>query len=204
MSELPHVMRDIVSPLVLGNEDKWWLKPKYLRRGRLVEAAVTLLANRQIIEPSWWLRHSGESEDDRVEHLECEPYVIGGQKFLMEVPCQLIAVQREVISRDYDYQGHIDWQALLHRGPADYVIDLKCGEPPAKGSPLDWAYRMQLALYVIALAEERKQSTSAYRRADLHLFDGTYKLIERGGLYDIRAARILLDYYALSREWSKP
>src|SRR5579872_4753167 len=101
MSELPRVMRDIVGPLVLGNEDKFWLKPKFLRRGRLVEAAVTLLAQGKEIEPEWWGRHSGESEEDRVEHEDTKPYIEGGRKFLAEVPCELIAAQRGVVSREH-------------------------------------------------------------------------------------------------------
>lgn len=218
MSDLPHVMRDIVSPLVLGNEDKFWLKSKYLRRGRLVEAAVTLLAKGQKIPDDWWLRHSGESDDDRVEHEECRPYVDGGRKFLAEVPCQIVDSQHEVISRNYDYQGHIDWYALLHQARVPYVIDLKCGPPPpdkiliqdedgttlSLSNPLDVAYRMQLALYAIGLGEETKKPASAYRRADLHLFDGKYAFVERNGAADIRSALVLLGYYSLARQWSKP
>lgn len=203
MSDLPHVMSGIVGPLVLGSEDKFWLKSKYLRRGRLVEAAVTLLAKGQKIPDDWWLRHSGEAEDDRVEHEECRPFVDGGRKFLAEVPCQLIAAQREVTNTEYRYQGHIDWYVALYEGPKSWVVDLKCGRPPQPGSALDWAYRMQLALYVIALATQDGKRTGDYWRADLHLFDGTYQLVEQNRPSDLRHARILLDYFDLSREWSK-
>ncbi len=202
MSELPRVMRDIVGPLVLGNEDKFWLKPKFLRRGRLVEAAVTLLAQGKEIEPEWWGRHSGESEEDRVAHEDTKPYIEGGRKFLAEVPCELIAAQRGVVSREHGYQGHIDWYCNLHAAKRPAIVDLKCGPPPSADSSLDYAYRMQLALYAIALAEEERFSTLRYLRLDLHLFDGTFRLVERR-TSDIRDARTLLDYYALSRKWSK-
>jgi len=205
MTELPHVWRDtddngkplphpsIISSTIMRGQDSPWLLPKYLRRGRYVEHCVTMLAQGKKIPDAWWQGGSGEKkEHDYIDHEECRPYVEGGSKFLRENKWKLTTHSVEITHSTYGYQGHMDW---LGRFEVDadqliWIVDLKCGSP---NPDMDFAYRMQLALYAMAAGY------NPCRRANLYLYDGTYKWVERNDRQDLVRAKAILSYYNILR-----
>src|SRR5580698_7963017 len=80
----PRAMADIIKEMVLFSEDTFWLKSRFLRRGRLLDAACCIIADRKTIEPDWFKGHSGETEDDRVEHSEILPELEAMRAFMDE------------------------------------------------------------------------------------------------------------------------
>ena len=178
-----------------------FIKPRAYRRGRLVEAAATLLAQGRSIEPGWWTRASGEGNDDRVEHEECRPYVDSAAKFLRENPLTLLhpqpgQPQLEVTFPEL-FVGHVDWVVDM-RWPDNRqlwgIVDVKCGEPPTEDSPYDLYCRYQLAMYLEAYVSMFGRFP---RLANLHLWPGNYRLIMRTKREDRHAAIIMAEFYNL-------
>jgi hypothetical protein len=198
----------ILRSMVLFDQDASWLKPRYLRRGRLVDAAANLIATGFGIDGDWWKGHSGEAPDDRVEHEEVREYLIGVSAFLREHEFVVTDTQLEVVNESERYIGHLDWLGHFKKDPnRKVVIDLKCGPPPPQWisvalvegggfvrriNPLWTAYRRQTALYKMALAQ---QSKIIVARAGLHLFDGTYQLVPHDDPRDLSASTIMVRSY---------
>jgi hypothetical protein len=191
-SEYPRVTT-ILKEMVLFDQETWWLKSKYLRRGRLVDACASIIASGKEIEPDWFKSHSGEADDDRVEHEECRPYLDGVRAFMAEHRFVLEASQMEVINSVERYLGHLDWLGYFEpMSNVKWVIDMKCGPPPPEYvtmprriNPLYVAYRRQVALYKLALAT---QTGVVANRATLHLFEGRYQFIRHNDVRDVNAA----------------
>lgn len=207
MAELPRVMRDIVKTMVLYDQQTPWLANKYLRRGRLVEAAATNIALGKGIEDGWWKRGSGNPDDpdDYMPHEECRPAVEGAVRFLGEMGASVFRHGLEVINPIERYQGHLDW-IVRFKGKDDlWIIDLKHGQPPPerikdRPNPLYTAYRRQTALYKLALAA---QHNIIAKRAGLHLFDGTYKFIPHEDPRDFTASQLMVRSYHDRRSFAR-
>ncbi len=194
----------ILKEMILFDQDAFWLQPKYLRRGRLVDAAATIVATGGTVDPEWLNGHSGERDDDRVEHVEVLPYLDGVRQFLSEQHFVVKATQVEVVHEGLEYVGHLDWLACGQG--KDWLIDVKCGAPPAqwikpsmvtwmeggaghRDNPLWVSYRRQTALYAMALG------TPHIKRAGLHLFDGTYQFVPHDDRSDIAASTAMIHAY---------
>lgn len=180
MTEYPRVT-SILKAMVLFDQDTFWLKPRYLRRGRLVDTCASLVAGGQTIEPEWFERASGTADDDRVEHKEVLPYLEGVSAFMVEHDFVLERCQLEVTNKSERYIGHLDWLGYFKSDAksAKVIIDLKCGPPPPKFiknrlNPLYVAYRRQTAMYRAALDQ---QEQIIAKRGALHLYEGTYKVV---------------------------
>jgi hypothetical protein len=194
---------DILHAMVLFDEDRRFLWPRYLRRGRLVDSAATMIAlnlqdpqRHPPIPEAWWYGHSGERDDDRVNHEECRPYLEGARQFLSEHHFILVQSQIEVVNHVEKYIGHPDWYGHFDNGrelpdawKRDWIIDLKAGPPPPEFitvgesrrlNPLWVAYRRQTQLY--KMASKRPYNTA--RRASLHLFDSSYRFVEHADYRD--------------------
>ena len=209
------VQPGIIPSMVLFDEDRSFLKPRYLRRGRLVDAVCNIVATGGTVPRAWWEGHSGEADDDRVEHEECRPYLEGCLKFLAEHEFVVKETQIEVIHKGLRYIGHADWFGYYLKNPECWHdLELKCGAPPPKWinaprhiegvtdattevtirriNPLWVAYRRQSALYLMAA---NSMGYTLRRRAGLHLFDGTYQLVEHDDRSDIAASTIMVQSY---------
>lgn len=174
----PGVLYD--NGLIVGSE---WYQTKHQRRGRLVHHAAHLIAKGFEIEDSWWGRHSGEGDADRVDHEECRPYLEGVRNALAEQDIRVAQVELEVHNRHDRYLGHLDWLAEI-QGKDECIIDLKCGQP-AK-----W-HGIQLALYALALTS-MAEKIRLYKRYALYLGPShgkkNYKLIAFNHPRDLNAA----------------
>lgn len=178
-------------------------EPKYRRRGRLVHLAGHLIAESvtpgqaptlAAIEDEWWGRSSGsvyhvngQYIDDKVEHEECRPYLIGIVNAIRENDIQVPnPVEREVISRRLNYKGHIDWDCVIRASRV--VLDIKTG------AKAPW-HPIQSALYTMAYTEEIYRETKKvilFRRYVLYCGSSWgksfYKLVEHTDQYDFKAA----------------
>jgi hypothetical protein len=220
MNDLPSVMRprmddkgrpirnskgDIAYPgiipeMVLFDSDRSFLLDKYLRRGRLVDACANIVAMGGTIDPEWFLGHSGEAEDDRVEHAEVLPYLDGVREFLAEHDFKLNHFQLEVTHKTLNYVGHLDWIGVNRNG-VEYLIDIKCGKPPGRWkatspnsgipceNPLWVAYHRQTACYAMAYGQPYM------KRAGLHLYDGKYQLVPHDDIRDIAESTIMVQSF---------
>ena len=198
-TDLPRVTQ-ILKEMVLFDQDTFWLKSRYLRRGRLVDAAASIIASGAEIAPDWYDGHSGEADDDRVDHKEVIPYLEGVNAFLAEHDWVLERCQLEVINPIEKYVGHLDWLGYFKTMPTvKWVIDMKCGPPPPEYitmprriNPLYVAYRRQVALYKIALGT---QTGIIANRGTLHLFDGKYQFVRHNDVRDVTAALAMVRAY---------
>ena len=195
----PGILYELLGDLV----DTTWFKPLARRRGRLVHAGAHLLAQKQEIDPAWWDRHSGEGDDDLVEHESCRPYIQGAEKALGELGLTVIEVEKRVENPLERYVGHYDWlcepEGPQTTGYPNYtLIDLKCGNPPTRGSITEHMHRYQLALYKLAIAVQNKWIV---KRAALYLpGDGNYKLVRYDDASDMNRALILARAYHIRRD----
>lgn len=189
-------VHEILKAVGPHDSDPFWLKPKYFRRGRLVEACATTLAKGIAIEDEWWQRASGEREDDRVEHEECRRYVAQVERLLREHKIRLIDAQVEVRHPALNYIGHLDW--LLEHNNRFGIWDIKCGEPPAPDSPFDYYCRIQLALYQLAYFRQHEQWL---KTANLHIWPDGYRIVARNNPADRDTAMTVAHYYHERLKW---
>lgn len=203
----PRVMVDIIKEMVLFDQETFWLKPKYLRRGRLVEAVATNLASGLGVEEAWWSRHSGEGVDDRVDHEECRPYAEAAAQWLNEMGFVLEHHQVEVVNPVLRCIGHLDWDGYFKHDQDrhKWIIDLKCGPPPPEYSggrrnPLFDAYHFQTALYKLGRASQDSTYAIA-KRAGLHLFDGRYQFVPHNNPRDLIIAPKLAEHWHFRQQY---
>lgn len=203
----------IIPEMVLFDSDRSFLLDKYLRRGRLVDACANIVAMGGTIDPEWFLGHSGEAEDDRVEHAEVLPYLDGVRKFLAERRIKVKWTQLHLVHKTLGYQGHGDWLCddEEYADLVELLIDIKCGAPPPQwimgvGStgrgqrinPLWTAYHLQTAAYAMAYGQPYM------KRGGLHLFEGKYQLVPHDDIKDISTFTILCQAYNIREQYRAP
>lgn len=188
--DCPHTIGGGDRDGILIPQGSEWYLPKHQRRGRLVEYICGMAGMGKSIPDSWWSDHSGERDDDRVEHEECRPYLEAYLRVLAITGAKVVHAypQIEVRHPQLRYQGHIDqvWQWWQNR---EWVVDLKNGDPQP------W-HAFQLALYRDAYAETFNCALPP--AANVYLPAG--RIVERNDITDVIEARMLARAWWIRKE----
>ena len=132
----------------------WMPDQYYLQRGTAIHACCALVAQNKAFR-----------NDPAIDG-----WVAGCRRFFLENPCRVIAVERRVESRLYQYGGRLD--AVVEIGEKAVVLDWKSGEMPLLQVGL------QLAGYGYADTVNCKHGMAVTLNGD-----GTYKT---SGLLDLK------------------